>query len=420
MKAKVFVLVVAGMIGAWLVTECVKRGSNEVSVSEVARTVVESRGGEGAAAKGATSREKTAKGATSREKTAKGATSREKTAKGTTLKDGAAKERVVNERVMSEKAVSETSVSEKTLNEKTAKEKTAKGATSREKTAKEKTVKGATSREKTAKEKTMSEKTVKEKASQCLAVEEWKAGAEVSEALIKECGGEEAFFRNLPVDSVVFRRIEGESYAKGCIVPVEELRYLRVLHRDLEGRIRLGELICNKGISIDLLEIFKELYEAGYPIQSIRLVDEFGADDERSMEANNTSCFNYRTVPGKDGAKVQAGGASWRGGAEVQTGGASGKMRSGAERKAGRGKMSKHAYGLAVDINPLYNPYVRGIGTDSESVLPNGAGKYLDRGGKYPYKIVPGDLCHRLFVRHGFVWGGGWRSSKDYQHFEKR
>ena len=257
------------------------------------------------------------------------------------------------------------------------------------------------------KEATVSQTSGKGKASQCLAVEEWKAGSEVSEALIKECGGEEAFFRNLPVDSVVFKRIEGGSYAKGCIVPVEELRYLRVLHRDLEGRIRLGELICNKGISIDLLDIFRELYEAGYPIQSIRLVDEFGADDERSMEANNTSCFNYRTVPGK-------GGADW------QAGGASGKMRSGAERKAERGKLSLHAYGRAVDINPLYNPYVRGIGTAAEQVMPTGSRKYLNRSGKYPYKIMPGDLCHRLFVRHGFMWGGGWRSSKDYQHFEKR
>ena len=81
--------------------------------------------------------------------------------------------------------------------------------------------------------------------------------------------------------------------------------------------------------------------------------------------------------------------------------------------------MPKHARGLAIDINPRYNPYVRNRG-GKRLVSPDNGVKYADRSKDFPYKIVKGDLCYRLFKKYGFSWGGDWKNSKDYQHFEKR
>ena len=191
-----------------------------------------------------------------------------------------------------------------------------------------------------------------------------------------------AFFYAAPVDSAVFARIDGVSYKDGCPVAVEDLRYMRVLHRDLDGRTLVGEMIANKSVSDDLLEIFRALYEAGYPIERMRLIDDYGADDEASMLANNSSCFNYR-------------------------------------RKPHMSAVSKHALGEAVDINPLYNPYYRVTPAGARIVEPAAGAQYVDRAGDFPYKIERGDLCHRLFLEHGFHWGGSWTRSKDYQHFER-
>lgn len=136
----------------------------------------------------------------------------------------------------------------------------------------------------------------------------------------------------------VFQRMQDKSFPKGCTVKRAALRY---------------------------------------PIERMRLIDDYGADDERSMRANNTSCFCYRTV-----------GSSQ--------------------------KLSKHAQGLAIDMNPLYNPCVKG-----SRVQPSTSLRYADRGRKFSYKIERGDLLWRLFTERGFRWGGSWRSLKDYQHFER-
>ena len=131
-------------------------------------------------------------------------------------------------------------------------------------------------------------------------------------------------------------------------------------------------------IAADLLSILRQLYRAGYRIGRMVLVDDYGADDLRSMEANNTTCFNFRFVTGS------------------------------------RTRVSRHGMGMAVDINPLYNPYVKG-----EKVQPSAARRYVNRRDTVTMAIRRGDLCHRLFTQHGFRWGGAWRSLKDYQHFEK-
>ena len=210
---------------------------------------------------------------------------------------------------------------------------------------------------------------------------DWKAGTVVTAAEVHAYGLEKCFAAE-PISDAVFQRMWGKSYPKSCTVPRSALRYLRVLHFDGDGKIRLGELVCNKSIAADLLKIFKELYAHRYPIARMRLIDDYGADDERSMRANNTSCFCYRAV---SGAK----------------------------------HLSRHARGMAIDINPLYNPYCRRLRNGKRVVRPATAGKYCDRQVHFAYKIDRSDLCYRLFTRHGFRWGGAWKRVKDYQHFEK-
>jgi len=180
----------------------------------------------------------------------------------------------------------------------------------------------------------------------------------------------------------IFLRMQGRSYPADCPVARKDLRYLQVLHWDAEGESRQGELVCNKAIAQDLLDIFKQLYEAKYPIASMRLIDDFDASDEYSMAANNTSCFNFRYITGTK-------------------------------------TVSKHGRGMAIDINPLYNPYVR---LRDNHVEPSAGKPYAKRRAErtdIPMKIDRTDLCYRLFVKHGFKWGGNWKHTKDYQHFEK-
>lgn len=157
---------------------------------------------------------------------------------------------------------------------------------------------------------------------------------------------------------------------------------LHVKHIDGQGVTHDGIIVCNKAISADLRDIFAELYRQHYTIERIRPISEYGDDDETSMTANNTSCYCYRAV-------------------------------------AGSKKLSKHAQGLAIDINPLYNPCVRHRKDGTLLVQPSAGRQYVNRSRAYKYKITKDDLCYRLFLQHGFRWGGNWRSLKDYQHFEK-
>lgn len=177
-------------------------------------------------------------------------------------------------------------------------------------------------------------------------------------------------------------RINGKSYGKDCSVPYEDLRYVRVLYWGFDEETHEGDLIVNKAIAEDIADIFKELYEHKYPIERMVLVDEYDADDNASMAANNTSAFNYRTVDD------------------------------------GSGRLSKHSYGLAIDINPLYNPYVRKINGETVVSPENGA-EYSDRSIDCLYFIKEDDICYKAFTSRGFTWGGDWINTKDYQHFQK-
>ena len=195
-------------------------------------------------------------------------------------------------------------------------------------------------------------------------------------------GAQGQTFSSQSIPDSVWTTMQGKTWHNNPYISRDDLRYLRISHYDLEGRTHVGELICNKLIAGKLIAIFRELYKAHYPIQQMKLPDNYDASDERQMRANNTSCFCYRNVSGSK-------------------------------------NLSKHARGLAIDINPLYNPYVRHSKKNGSLIVePETAKKYADRKADFPYKITRSDLCYKLFIQHGFKWGGAWRTLKDYQHFE--
>lgn len=190
----------------------------------------------------------------------------------------------------------------------------------------------------------------------------------------------ESNFYITEINDELLQKMKGKSYKNNCTIPVSDLRYLHVLHKTSDGLELEGELVCNKIIAQKLLDIFKELYKASYPIEKIRLIDEYNADDEKSMADNNSSCFNFRFI-----SYTQI--------------------------------VSKHGAGLAVDINPLYNPYVKTV-AGKLSIEPANSKPYINRKNSFPYKIDHNNLAYKLFTTAGFEWGGDWTDCKDYQHFE--
>ena len=145
-------------------------------------------------------------------------------------------------------------------------------------------------------------------------------------------GAQSQIFTSTAIPDSVWQTMQGKTWHDNPYIKRSDLRYLRISHVDLEGRTHVGEMICNKLIADKLLTIFRELYKAHYPIQQMRLPDVYDADDERQMRANNTSCFCYRNISGSK-------------------------------------NLSKHARGLAVDINTLYNPYVRYSKKDGSQIV---------------------------------------------------
>ena len=146
-------------------------------------------------------------------------------------------------------------------------------------------------------------------------------------------------------------------------------------------------MIVNKDIQEDMLNIFKELFNNKYEINSIKLIDDYWQDgcsgniaDNNSIEANNTSCFCYRPV---------AGGES----------------------------ISNHGYGRAIDINPQQNPYVENGENSHRNADEYVNNRYVGE----PHVIVASDedICYSTFTKYGFTWGGNWTNPIDYQHFEK-
>ncbi len=214
---------------------------------------------------------------------------------------------------------------------------------------------------------------------------EWRAGEVITLSSPSPDVADSYFEICLVDDSLLARMRRGGSFPKGCTVSRDDLRYLRVLHYNFDGLPQTGEMVCNKAIAADLIAIFKELFRQRYQIFRMVLIDDYGASDELSMQANNSSCFCFRGI----------GGGS---------------------------RLSKHARGMAVDINPLQNPCVTYDAYGKVvKVEPTTAKAYVSRrtASGADHRIDHNDLCYKLFVKYGFRWGGDWRRKKDYQHFEK-
>ena len=167
----------------------------------------------------------------------------------------------------------------------------------------------------------------------------------------------------------------GSSWRPGCPVPLGDLRLVRLTYWGFDDRPHRGRLVLHRRWAGEIVEVFARLYGHRFPIRRIRLVDRYGADDAESMRHDNTSAFNCRYVRGT---------TIW----------------------------SQHAYGRAIDINPVENPYVSG-----SRVSPRRGRRFLDRDDVRPGMVVEGNIAWRTFRRIGWEWGGGWTSARDYQHF---
>ena len=213
------------------------------------------------------------------------------------------------------------------------------------------------------------------------ALTEWQAGRTVSQADVDAFGGIEKCFAAEPIPDGVWARMQGKTYKENPYIGRDDLRHIRALHWDYDQQMHVGEMIVNVQIADRVCTILRQLFDAKYPIQRMLLPDVYDADDETQMRDNNSSCFCYRAV-------------------------------------AGTTVLSKHARGLAVDINTLYNPYYKDRADGTRYIQPATAADYCDRTWDFPYKIDHDDLCFRLFTEAGFEWGGDWTTRKDYQHFE--
>lgn len=168
----------------------------------------------------------------------------------------------------------------------------------------------------------------------------------------------------------------GRSWRPGCPVGLDDLRLVTVTHWGFNGRVKRGSLVVHEDVARDVVTVMRRLFNARFPIRRMTLVDRYGASDFRSIEADNTSAFNCRYV-------------------------------------AGTTRWSEHAYGRAIDINPIENPYVSSDG----SVAHAASRAYVDRSRRRPGMILPNGPVVRAFAAVGWGWGGFWSGGKDYQHF---
>lgn len=164
----------------------------------------------------------------------------------------------------------------------------------------------------------------------------------------------------------------------GCPVRISDLVYIQLSYWGFDHKPHQGELIVNKQVAGQTVDIFKALYQHQFPIAKMQLVDEYQGDDEASLAANNTAAFNCRLVTGSQ-------------------------------------KFSQHSYGRAIDINPLQNPYIKG-----NKILPAQGKQFLNRDKTIPGIITKNNFIYQEFKKYGWQWGGDWKHLKDYHHFEKR
>jgi poly-gamma-glutamate synthesis protein (capsule biosynthesis protein) len=180
-----------------------------------------------------------------------------------------------------------------------------------------------------------------------------------------------------PIRGKIKERIEGSSWRPGCPVPLDKLRLVEVTHWGFDGDPHRGRLVIHRREAKEIVAVMKRLFRIRYPIRRMELIDRYDADDNRSMNADNTSAFNCRFV-------------------------------------AGTSRWSMHAYGRALDINPIENPYVSG-----SHVSPPAGRPYADRSRRAKGMIHAGDEVVEAFAKKaGWEWGGSWPGgTRDYQHF---
>ncbi len=179
-----------------------------------------------------------------------------------------------------------------------------------------------------------------------------------------------------PLTAAEQQAMTGVSWRPGCPVPLAQLRRLTVSYVDFTGATRQGVLVVHESAVAALTQVFSDLYDARFPIRSMQPIEAYGGDDWTSIEADNTSAFNCRRRTGST--------TEW----------------------------SRHAYGLAIDLNPLENPYVTNGTTSHPRSRP-----YLDRGNVRAGMVVAGSPAVAAFARIGWSWGGLWANPTDLQHF---
>lgn len=171
----------------------------------------------------------------------------------------------------------------------------------------------------------------------------------------------------------------GTSWRPGCPAAPDQLRRIELDYLGFDNQTHRGQLIVHQDLVPEVIEIFAELHQLGFPVQQMRTVEHYpGSDDQLVMADNNTSAYNCRDIPGS---------GSW----------------------------SEHAYGRAIDINPRMNPFIPSTGPFE----PANAEVYLNRDRIDPGLLKDGDPAVRAFTDRGWRWGGHWRTPKDYQHFER-
>jgi len=229
------------------------------------------------------------------------------------------------------------------------------------------------------------------------------ARLEKSDRKLAELRSPAGFFAvaaSLPRD-VEAAMVERGTWRPSCPVPLSDLAYIVTRHRGWDGRDRYGELVVHRALAAFFLDVLGVMYETRFPVRRMELIETFGGSDEASMAADNTSAFNCRAVTGR------------------------------------RGVFSRHSYGVAVDINPRENPYLKGLDVRPDGgggsppkassglspsrrrlVLPPDGVPFLDRGERREGMLWPGHPVVERFKALGFAWGGDWADPVDYQHFE--
>ncbi len=178
--------------------------------------------------------------------------------------------------------------------------------------------------------------------------------------------------------------LNGKSWRHGCPVSLQKLHYLEIKHWNFNGSTSIGELIVHADISHNISNVFKELYNIHYPIKQMKLVSDFGGNDWKSIEADNTSALNCRNVTGNIN------------------------------------RWSKHAFGKAIDINPIENPYISRKGYISHKASIKYKKRVYKSSNSVAEKaiLLKNSKATKIFEKYGWIWGGNWKNVKDYQHFE--